>query len=154
MRYLRWVLSLAVLALVPEVGRAQPRVNHDTTVLRSGYAGSAACADCHKKETAQFSKSTMGQVMLGKPRDNHEALGCESCHGPGKQHAESGGEERGALIAFGRKSPAPVAGTTPSVCPATRRRRAPCGKAVPTRRETSLAPTVTPSCTPTPSAAT
>lgn len=109
MRYLRWVLSLAVLALVPEVGRAQPRVNHDTTVLRSGYAGSAACADCHKKETAQFSKSTMGQVMLGKPRDNHEALGCESCHGPGKQHAESGGEERGALIAFGRKSPAPVA---------------------------------------------
>ena len=109
MRYVRWVLSLAVLALVPAVGRAQPRVNHDTTALRSGYAGSAACADCHKKETAQFTNSTMGQVMLGKPRDEHEALGCESCHGPAKQHAESGGDERGGLISFGRKSPNPVA---------------------------------------------
>ncbi|MGE5098426.1 MAG: hypothetical protein ACM3SX_00400, partial [Deltaproteobacteria bacterium] len=96
MRHVRWVLSLAVLALVPAVGRAQPRVNHDTTAVRGAYAGSAACTDCHKKEAAQFSGSTMGKVMLDHPRDNHEALGCESCHGPAKQHVESGGEERGA----------------------------------------------------------
>ena len=101
MRYVRWVLSLAVVAFLPVAGRAQPRVNHDTTtVRRAGYAGSAACVECHKKTSAQFTASTMGQVMLGKPRNEHEALGCEGCHGPAKQHAESGGEERGALDGY------------------------------------------------------
>ena len=110
MRYVRWVLSLAVVAFLPVAGRAQPRVNNDTTVVRRvGYAGSASCAECHKKETAQFSASTMGKVMLARPRNEHEALGCEGCHGPGKQHAESGGEERGALVSFSRKSPTRVA---------------------------------------------
>jgi DmsE family decaheme c-type cytochrome len=75
----------------------------------AGYAGNAACVDCHKKEIGQFATTTMGKVINARPRTEHEKLGCESCHGPAKQHAESGGEERGALIYYSRKTKTPVA---------------------------------------------
>lgn len=71
----------------------------------SGYAGSEACADCHKQTYAQFAATRKGTLFLQHPRDDHQRLGCEACHGPGAQHARSGGEERGALISFGRGSP-------------------------------------------------
>ena len=50
-----------------------------------------------------------GKLLMQHPRDAKEKLGCESCHGPGKQHAESGGDERGALIYFSKKTKTPVA---------------------------------------------
>lgn len=110
MRHVRWLLCLATLALVPVVGRAQPQVKHDTTVVRpAGYAGSEACNECHKKAVASFAATSMGKLFLEHPRNDREKLGCESCHGPSKQHAESGGEERGEMISFSGKAPSPVA---------------------------------------------
>lgn len=75
----------------------------------AGFAGSASCIDCHKEEVAQFSATDKGKLVLSHPRNSHEALGCESCHGPSKQHVESGAEERGGLIVFGGKHPSPIA---------------------------------------------
>lgn len=110
MRHVRWLLCLVTLALVPVVGRAQPQVKHDTTVVRrAGYAGTEACIDCHKKAVASFAATSMGKLFLEHPRNEREKLGCESCHGPSKQHAESGGEERGEMISFSGKAPASVA---------------------------------------------
>ena len=110
MRHVRWLLCLVTLALVPVVGRAQPQVKHDTTVVRrAGYAGTEACIDCHKKAVASFAATSMGKLFLEHPRNDREKLGCESCHGPSKQHAESGGEERGEMISFSGKAPSSVA---------------------------------------------
>lgn len=100
----RWFLTLAGCALVAALV-LPARLGAQAA---DGYAGSSACADCHEKEVAQFAGTGMGKLMLGHPRTAREQLGCESCHGPAKAHAESGADERGGLISFGRKSPNPV----------------------------------------------
>jgi DmsE family decaheme c-type cytochrome len=95
--------SLARAQQAPAIARASQEP------LPPGYAGSASCNDCHKKEVALFSATAKGSLLMKHPRNTHEKLGCEACHGPSKQHGNSGGEERGALVAFGGKHPSPVA---------------------------------------------
>jgi len=75
----------------------------------AGYAGSKECTQCHRAEATQFASTDKGKLFLEHPRNEHQALGCESCHGPSKTHAESGGEEKGQMVSFAGKSPAPVA---------------------------------------------
>ena len=51
-----------------------------------------------------------GQAPPPAPaRRDTRSSAARACHGPGKQHAESGGEERGALIYFSKKTKTPVA---------------------------------------------
>jgi DmsE family decaheme c-type cytochrome len=76
---------------------------------RPGYAGSAKCNDCHAPQAAEFAATPKGKIFLQHPRSALEKLGCEGCHGPSQQHAESGGEQPGAMILFSRKSKTPVA---------------------------------------------
>jgi DmsE family decaheme c-type cytochrome len=105
MDYLRWIRVLATGGLLcagltsPALGQARPA---------SDYAGTASCIDCHKKEAAVFQQTTMGQIFTRHPRLDSEKLGCEGCHGPGKEHAESGGDQLGKLVSFGKKSKTPV----------------------------------------------
>jgi DmsE family decaheme c-type cytochrome len=101
-RPIRWLPAVLGLLFASRAVLAQQKPP-------AAYAGNAACVDCHKKEGAQFAATTMGKVINARPRTEHEKLGCESCHGPAKQHAESGGEERGALIYFSKKTKTPVA---------------------------------------------
>ncbi len=112
MRSLAWVLVL----LTPVMATSRARAQQASAIARApqeplppGYAGSASCNDCHKKEVALFSATAKGSLLMKHPRNTHEKLGCEACHGPSKQHGNSGGEERGALVAFGGKHPSPVA---------------------------------------------
>jgi DmsE family decaheme c-type cytochrome len=74
-----------------------------------GYAGSAKCAECHAQSAATFAATSKGQIFLKHPSSALERQGCESCHGPGLTHAESGGDNNGALIGFSRKSKTPLA---------------------------------------------
>ena len=106
MRPWRWgVLAFVVLWIPSLAGAQQPAAK----ARPEGYAGSASCNQCHKAEVAQFTASDKGKALLGRPRDAHDSLGCESCHGPSKRHGDSGGEERGNMIVFGGKHPSPVA---------------------------------------------
>jgi len=109
--YLARLVPLAMFLAVGAriaLGQAQPE-KPAHAALPPGYAGSGECAQCHKEAVASFAATAKGKLFLQHPRTAQEALGCESCHGPAKDHAQSGGEERGALITFGKKSPAPVA---------------------------------------------
>jgi DmsE family decaheme c-type cytochrome len=99
-----WSLALVIAPLWASA--QQPVVS---TKPPPGYAGRGECVDCHKREVPDFASTSKGKLFLEHPRNAHEALGCESCHGPSKAHVESGGEERGALIAFGGKKPSPPA---------------------------------------------
>ena len=67
----------AVLLLLLATG-AGGLVWGQTAPLPEGYAGSEACALCHEDIARAFRHNA------------HWGRGCESCHGPGKAHAEAG----------------------------------------------------------------
>ncbi len=102
----RALSGIAVLVLWAHAAAAQVAKPHppSSQPLPAGYAGTSSCLDCHAKEGAAFSATVKGRILIHNPRDTHEALGCESCHGPGKTHANSGGEEMGQLITFSARS--------------------------------------------------
>lgn len=109
MAFTRWLTTASAAAFLMSAAagaQTQEGTARETTAApRSGYAGSQACAECHADAYKRFGEGVMGKVMLERPRTNHEKLGCESCHGPSRNHAESGGEDKnGGMITFGRRS--------------------------------------------------
>lgn len=54
--------------------------------LPKGYVDNSTCVHCHKVEGANFAKTGLGHLMVRKPRDEQEGLGCQACHGPGREH--------------------------------------------------------------------
>lgn len=71
----------------------QPASNENFTVKwkppagqPQDFAGAAVCAECHVSEQGQFAKTVHAKAA---PRDATYGTGCESCHGPGKAHADA-----------------------------------------------------------------
>jgi hypothetical protein len=65
------------------------------------YVGNIYCYACHEDLAREFAQTKMGKLFLVKPTNDLERKGCEGCHGPGSNHAESGGGSGvGALIEF------------------------------------------------------
>lgn len=60
--------------------------------LPQGYAGSDTCAGCHEEISTAFKGNAHVRVDK-KSRFKMENLACESCHGPGQEHVESGGDK-------------------------------------------------------------
>ena len=89
------LLPLLALLLAPRIAHAQLQAK---PALPEGYAGSAECLDCHKKQLTHFSETIHSKVFFKSPRTALERLGCEACHGPGKAHAESGGDARALAV--------------------------------------------------------
>jgi len=55
------------------------------------YVGTVYCYACHLELSLEFAKTKMGRLFLVKPENDLERRGCEGCHGPASDHAESGG---------------------------------------------------------------
>lgn len=62
------------------------------TVPGAEFVGSESCVDCHEMITRDFFTAAHARITV--PNEEGMDIGCESCHGPGSQHVESGGEIR------------------------------------------------------------
>jgi predicted CXXCH cytochrome family protein len=69
-----------------------PTITLPTGVEGATFVGSDACADCHDTISRDF--RTADHARLQAKGKNAVDIGCESCHGPGSQHVESGGGAR------------------------------------------------------------
>lgn len=81
------VLGLAVVAI--SCATANRLIVAPPQIPGATYVGSKECVDCHEKITQEF--ITADHARLQAPGKNALAAGCESCHGPGSKHVESGG---------------------------------------------------------------
>ena len=59
------------------------------------FVGTKSCAECHENLTKNFATATHARLMA--KGTNATEVGCESCHGPGSLHADSGGS-RGTIV--------------------------------------------------------
>jgi predicted CXXCH cytochrome family protein len=59
------------------------------------FVGSKACEECHEDLYKEFIRSATHARLMTRGT-NAINMGCESCHGPGSLHVESGGERRTA----------------------------------------------------------
>ncbi|MSU61952.1 MAG: hypothetical protein EXS31_06100 [Pedosphaera sp.] len=65
------------------------------------FVGSENCSQCHENITRDFKTASHARLHAAGP--NSAEIGCESCHGPGSVHSESGGARQ--TIVNPRKSP-------------------------------------------------
>ena len=90
---------------------AAPAAHAPATPAGGGYVGAETCKGCHEEAFNRFSHTKMGRLFLKQPRNSLERLGCESCHGPGKDHVDQGGGGQGKdpkLITFAKNDRTPL----------------------------------------------
>jgi len=88
-----WILSLLMGVLAGLVVVSCSSLNRTEVmppqIPGATYVGSEACAQCHQNEYQGFNTAT--HYHLKAPGTNAMFVGCESCHGPGSLHVQSGG---------------------------------------------------------------
>jgi DmsE family decaheme c-type cytochrome len=93
-----WAVAAGVAASgLPEPSAKQPEpaarpartTGAQTAAQAADYAGEATCLTCHEEKA--YKGTPHG--LTTNPKSPAATHGCESCHGPGKAHAESGGEK-------------------------------------------------------------
>jgi len=93
------VLAVALIAI--SCATANRTVLAPPNIPGAEFVGSQTCAQCHDQIVRDFKTAT--HARLKAPGDNAKNVGCESCHGAGSIHNESGGARN--TIVNPRKSP-------------------------------------------------
>ena len=102
------VLVLAAQSCSP-LQRAARAPSAPPPVNPADFVGAETCKGCHVETSERFAHTRMGRLFLRDPRNDHERLACEGCHGPGKAHAEAPGKGKDSrLVSFMKGDPTPV----------------------------------------------
>jgi predicted CXXCH cytochrome family protein len=90
----RWLVLGAVIVMTGTVMIACRTVNRAVVLLPdypgAKYIGSKECEQCHDTIYRDFQTADHARLITGGA--NALNAGCESCHGPGSAHSDSGGE--------------------------------------------------------------
>src|SRR6266545_2836305 len=120
-RRILWVIGGAALVLsvgvvlgssssAPAQQQTKPTATAAAPAPKPGYVGAETCKGCHEEAFNKFSHTRMGRIFLHQARNDKEATGCETCHGPGEAHASAGGGKGvGGMITFAKNDKTPVA---------------------------------------------
>lgn len=73
--------------------------------LDDRYVGSETCKACHEDQFKAVAETTHGKLS-DLPAWKGKVVGCESCHGPGKEHVEGGGDKTKIKVFTGMDSKA------------------------------------------------
>ena len=123
----RGVVLLTLVAVLALAVIACQTVNRTAVMLPNvpgaKYIGSKECEQCHEEIYKNFATADHARLITAGP--NALGAGCESCHGPGSLHAESGGETkppysfsagRPAANDYGAQLTTPTPRATEEVC--------------------------------------
>src|SRR3954454_24023540 len=84
------VSASAVLAVIAiSCGTLTRTVLAPPQIPGATFVGSQSCQQCHEDITKKF--KTAEHARLVAKGGNADEMGCESCHGPGSIHNQSGG---------------------------------------------------------------
>jgi len=100
---LAWVVSLTFSpALGEAVEEAGPIPELIANASPDDYVGSDSCMACHEDQFKKF-KATKHAKLKEVASWKDKVQGCESCHGPGKQHIEGAGDKT-KIVSFAGKT--------------------------------------------------
>src|SRR5438270_5627461 len=58
--------------------------------LAAGFVGDDTCVACHDNKDRQLSATLHGKAQNARTPSANKNQSCETCHGPGKEHSETG----------------------------------------------------------------
>ncbi|MBI1956443.1 MAG: DmsE family decaheme c-type cytochrome [Acidobacteria bacterium] len=96
-------LFAAIVFFLLSPGKSQAASSATVPQAQGEYVGSETCRGCHPDQFEGWKNTAMGRAMLDHPQTDLEKRACEACHGPGRAHAEGGGDVS-AILRFGKES--------------------------------------------------
>ena len=96
-----WIVPMIAAVVVLSCSTVRRTVVAPPSIPGADFVGSDNCAQCHAEISKGFKHATHAQII--SKGGNSRNLGCESCHGPGSVHAQTGGARH--TIVNPRRSP-------------------------------------------------